>query len=111
MSTIQQLGNHGMAGSKEYPTTYKIRACPKCYGVLYWMRKQQTKITCENCNTKVIMFPYKGPLDYTRYHIRKRLFCKKTIMLVLYGLCQVLDYRLKLRKLLLFAFIRGLSWL
>lgn len=109
MTTIQPLGNHGMAGSKDYPTSYKIKACPKCYAVLYW-RRSSTHVTCDNCETEIVMLPFKGPLDYVKYHVRKKLLSRTTFLLVAYGLIQIMDYKLKLRKLLLFAFIRGLSY-
>ena len=109
MNTIQPLGYFGMAGSKEFPTTYKIKACPKCYAVLSWYSR--TRTTCDNCGTEILMLPYKGPLDYTRHMIRKRLLSWETLLFVVYGLVQVLDWKLRLRKLLLFAFVRGLSWL
>ena len=97
-----------MAGSRQFPTTYKIKACPKCYAVLLWT--EPTRTTCDNCRTEITMLPFKGPLDYTRHKIRTKLLSLETLLFVVYGLVQVLDWKLRLRKLLLFAFIRGLSW-
>ena len=111
ISTVQPLGTHDLAGSITHPTTYRIRSCPKCYGVLYWMNKRQTSETCDNCGTVVLMLDYAGPVDYARGMIRNWPFAWVNALFALYALAQVLDYRLHLRKRLLFAFIRGLSYL
>ena len=111
MTTIQALGNHDIAGSLKYPTTYKIRACPRCYGVLDWCKKGQKVVTCTNCNTTIYVQNYAGPLDYIRQKIQAHPFSRETVILALYAVVQVLDYRLHLRKLLLMLFIRGLSHL
>jgi len=111
MNTVQPLGTHNIAGSKEYPTTYKIRACPTCYGVLYWSRKDQTTIACENCGTEVIMVHFKSPIAYARHKIRERPLSLDSVLFAVYALVQLLDYKLHMRKMLLFTFIRGLSHL
>ena len=111
MTTIQPLGNHGMAGSKEHPTTYKIRACPRCYAVLYWSEKGQTQITCDNCNTQINMLHYTGPVAYAQEHIRTALFTMKTLTLILWVVLLTIDYRLRLNKLLSFLYLRIVSHL
>ena len=111
MTTIQPLGQHDMAGSRKYPATYRIRSCPKCYGVLYWSRRGQTEVTCEQCDTEIFMLGYKGPLGYTKHHILQNPLSWQALLLTIWSVLQVLDYRLQLRKLLLYTYIKVLSYL
>jgi ribosomal protein S27E len=109
--TIVRLGDHDMAGSRDYPVTYRIRACPKCYGVLFWKSKGQTKIRCEQCDTTIYIRDYGGPINYIRHMLRTIPLSRETVLYALYAVCQVLDQRLRLRKILLYMFIRGVSYL
>ena len=111
MNTIQHIGNHAMAGSEHFPTSYRIRACPKCYGVLYWNHRSQTTTTCNNCHATITILPFMGPVDYARQTIRTHPFSRETVLLAFYSFIQLLDHHLRLRKLPLFIFIRGLSYL
>lgn len=108
---IVRLGGHDFAGSERYPVTYHIRACPKCYGVLYWAKKGQREITCTQCGVVLHIQDYQGPIGYIRHMIRTLPVSRETVLYALYALCQVLDYRLHLRKLLLYVFIRAVSYL
>ena len=110
-NTIVRLGDHDMAGSQRYPVTYRIRACPKCYGVLYWSKKGQHEITCRQCSTTLYVRDYSGPIGYIRHMLRVLPLSRETILYALWAVCQVLDYRLHLRKILLYLFIRGVSYL
>jgi ribosomal protein S27E len=110
MTTIKRLGSHDMAGSKYYPTTYRILSCPRCYGVLYWYKKGQTEVTCDNCETTVSMIEYGGPLGYTKHMILKKLVSWQALLFAIYAVLQVLDHRLHFRKLLLYTYIKVLSY-
>jgi hypothetical protein len=111
MTTIHRLGDVGRAGSKLHPTTYQINSCPTCYGVLYWLRPRQTVIKCDNCDTITYVRRYSSPIDYIRQKIVSIPLSSTTFLLALWALVQYVDHYLRLRKVLLYLFIRGVSYL
>jgi hypothetical protein len=111
MNTIEPLGSHGMAGSARYPTSYRIRACPKCYGMLFWTSSKQRESKCDNCGAVVYLQYHIGAVDYARLRIRSNPFSIEALLFAVFAFVQTADHYLKLRKMLLFTFIRGLSHL
>jgi hypothetical protein len=111
MRNITRLGDLDIAGSERHPVTFRVISCPRCYGVLYWTKKYQESTQCEQCGNIVYMNVFDGPIGYARHMIRSDLFSLQTLIFVVYALFQVIDYRLGLRKILLYLYIRGLSYL
>jgi len=111
MQTIRPIGTISRAGSKESPATYQIRACPSCYGVLPWRHPKQTKVHCFTCGEYTYMIRYEGPIGYAQEKIRSTPFSLQTILVALWALTQYLDHYLKLRKILLYLFMRVISYL
>lgn len=110
MSTIHRLGDIERAGSRQHPTTYQINSCPTCYGVIYWSRPRQTSIKCENCGALIYVLRYNSPIDYIRQKIVSIPLSRTTLLLALWALVQYLDHYLRLHKILLYLFIRGVSY-
>jgi hypothetical protein len=108
---ITRLGALDIAGSERHPVTFRVISCPRCYGVLYWTRRQQKSVRCEQCGNILYMNVFDGPIGYARHMIRSNLFSFQTLLFAVYALFQFIDYHLGLRKILLYLYVRGLSYL
>ena len=110
MKTIHKLGDSmEIAGTPTKPTTTRIPACPKCYGEIRWMRESQTSACCELCGQEY-RFAYYPGLTYERTHV-SFLHPLRSILLILWLCVQWIDSKFRLRKNLMYAILKILSWL
>lgn len=110
MKTISRLGDTPLAGSEQAPTTYKIKSCPGCYAYLPWRKKSQTVVTCDNCG-QVVHANDITVVQYVRQHVRAQPHTLTSLLLVFWMVAQLIDHEFRLRKLLLYAIMRMMSWI
>jgi len=110
MTTISRLGEDQTPPDRA--PTFRIKSCPRCYGVLKWYRDEQTEAKCENCGlvTKWRRYHDGHMFPYVRQHLSFH-HPAKTLVLILWALAQWIDHKFRLRRVLLYAFVKLLSWL